>query len=330
MNIAIITGASSGIGEHFLRQIVQERSSFGSIPFEEIWVIARRADRLLAMKNELDPVRIRVFGLDLTSAFALDTLEKELQKQSPTVGLLVNCAGVGFSGRFETVQRDKIHRTIALNCAVLAEFTSVCIPFMIPTGDLCSYPTGPRIINIASTAGFLPQPGFAAYAATKSFVISFSRALHAELRVHNIASTAVCPGPVSTEFAAVATGIPGARTKGFKALFVVKPERLVKKSIIAAKKGRGLYVYGFSQKIFHVLSKILPVRFLLFFAVRLSKDARPPKNNVPKNGVPSGARTASSVPESSIRKTSANSPVSVLETSSDALRILTAYPGKSN
>lgn len=281
MNIAIITGASSGIGEQFLRQLVCERAAFGSVPFEEIWVIARRADRLLSMKNELDPVRIRVFTIDLTDDSAIADLKDELKKRNPTIGLLVNCAGVGRTGRFETISDNDVHRMVVLNCSVLAELTSICLPYMIPLGDLCTYATGPRILNIASSAGFLPQPGFAVYAATKSFVIHFSRALHAELRVHNIASTTVCPGPVSTEFASVATGVPNAKTSGFKSLFVVKPKRLVRKSILASKKARGLYVYGFSQKILHVLTKILPARFLIFLVTHLSKDAKPPRTIKP-------------------------------------------------
>lgn len=305
MNIAIITGASSGIGEQFLRQLVLERGSFGSVPFEEIWVIARRSDRLLSMKNELDPVRIRVFESDLTAQGTLDDLKDELQKRKPTIGLLVNCAGVGHNGRFETVPREEVHKMIALNCAVLAEFTSVCIPFMIPLGDQCTYATGPRILNIASSAGFLPQPGSAVYAATKSFVISFSRALHSELRIHNIASTTVCPGPVATEFAAVATGVPGAKASGFKSFFVVKPARLVRKSILVSKKGRGVYVYGFSQKCFHLLTKILPNRFLIYMVTKLSKDARPPKAEIPVK-----ADTALPGPGSSSQAASAAAPAS--------------------
>jgi len=276
MNIAVITGASSGIGEQFLRQIVKERGYFGSVPFDEIWVIARRAERLLTLQGELDPVRIRVFQKDLTSAESLDAIRDELTLRKPTIGLLVNCAGFGRNGRVETVSRSDVHDMIALNCSSLAELTTICLPYMIPSGDLCTYATGPRIINIASSAGFLPQPGFDVYAATKSFVIHYSRALHSELRVHNIASTTVCPGPVATEFIGIAAGKPGARTKGFKSLFVVKPERLVRKSIKAAKSGRGLYVYGFSQKCLHVFSKILPVKFLMFLITCVSKDARAP------------------------------------------------------
>jgi uncharacterized protein len=351
MNIAVITGASSGIGEQFLRQIVRERSAFGSVPFDEIWVIARRADRLLSMKTELDPVRIRAFMLDLTSDNALDDLSDELKKRNPAIGLLINCAGIGFTGRFETLPRGEIHKMTALNCAVLAEFTSVCLPYMIPTGDLCTYSTGPRIINIASSAGFLPQPGFAAYSASKAFVINFSRALHAELRMHNIASTTVCPGPVATEFAAVATGVPGAKTKGFKSLFVVKPEKLVKKSILASKKGRGLYVFGLSQKILHVLSKILPVHFLIFLVMKLSKDARPPEKPTPVQAMPAKPAPVQSAPIQSAPVQSApvqSAPVihapeqarvivsgessknsgSIPITSIQASRILSLYPGK--
>lgn len=364
MNIAVITGATSGIGEQFLRQLVLERSAFGSVPFEEIWVIARRSERLISLKSELDPVRIRIFSLDLISSSAVADMAEELRKRRPSIGLLVNCAGVGRNGRFETLAQEDVHRMVALNCAALAEFTSVCLPYMIPTGDLCSYATGPRILNIASSAGFLPQPGFSVYAASKSFVISFSRALHAELRIHNIASTTVCPGPVATEFASVATGVPGAKTEGFKSLFVVKPARLVKKSILASKKGRGLYVYGFSQKVIHVLSKILPVHFLVFLMTKLFKDARAPSkeqtvslDTVQKPAAEKGtsslqtpAQTAAlhdappavlNIPGSSGDPLRVAAPQSLTlpdtrnpelsyTTSEQARNILTLYPGKSH
>jgi len=368
MNIAVITGASSGIGEQFLRQLVLERSAFGSVPFEEIWVIARRVERLFSLKNELDPVRIRIFNLDLISSSAVADMAEELKKRKPSIGLLVNCAGVGKNGRFETLPSEDVHRMVALNCAALAEFTSICLPYMIPTGDLCSYATGPRILNIASSAGFLPQPGFSVYAASKSFVISFSRALHAELRIHNIASTTVCPGPVATEFASVATGVPGAKTEGFKSLFVVKPARLVKKSILASKRGRGLYVYGFSQKVIHVLSKILPVHFLVFLMTKLFKDARAPSNSqqvtpdtvqvtpdtvqasaagtgtsslqsapIQASSLPTPAPTPAPVPAQTPPKqdlpasaNGASAASGTPGTSEQALKILSMYPGKSH
>ncbi len=309
MNIAILTGASSGIGEQFLRQIVRERSSFGSVPFNEIWVVARRLNLLEKLKAELDPVRIRVFTEDITCASSLNRIRDELARVQPSVGLLVNCAGVGRTGLFEEASREDAHNMVALNCTALAEITSICLPYMIPNGDLCSYATGPRIINIASSAGFLPQPGFAVYAATKSFVISFSRAMHAELRRHNIASTTVCPGPVATAFVEKAAGQPGAKTTGFKSLFVVKPEKLVRKTILVSKKGRGLYVYGISQKFLHVASKLLPARFMIFLASHLSKDA--------KSSVRANEGAAQVVPDSApaVVQVPADSPT-VAETSS--------------
>ena len=331
MNIAIITGASSGIGEQFLRQLVRERGFFGSIPFEEIWVVARRADRLLTLRSELDPVRIRVYTEDLTSPEALDAIRDELAARNPTIGLLVNCAGVGRTGRFETVSRDDIHRMISLNCSALAELTALCLPYMIPLGDHCSYAAGPRILNIASSSGFLPQPGFAVYAATKSFVIHFSRAIRAELRAHNIGVTTVCPGPVSTEFVGLASGTPGAGPKGIKAYFVVGPERLVAKSIAKAKAGRGVYVYGFSQKCLHAAAKLLPTHLMVSLVSGLSPDAKAPAripaaavlpvapSGIPGSGVQASASGGSGHGAASPR---AAAPV----TSPDAERILAMYP----
>lgn len=266
MNIAIITGASSGIGEQFLRRLVREHGAYGSLPFEQIWVIARRTDRLNTLKDELDPERIRIFGLDLTAPGSIDTLSKALAEENPTIGILVNCAGFGRVGLLEEQLPIDIRSMITLNCAIPAELSGVCLPYMIPTGNKCDFRNGPRILNIASSAGFMPQPGFAAYAASKSFIIHFSRALHAELKMHNIASTTVCPGPVATDFMSTASGKETSEFSGIKALFVVHPDKLAAKAIAASRKGRAVLVYGFSQKAFHVAAKIFPTRFMMFLA----------------------------------------------------------------
>lgn len=304
MDIAIITGASSGIGEHILRKIVTERGAYGSLPFEQIWIIARSEEKLQALKSELDPKRIRPFALDLTDPDALRALSEALQIETPNVGLLVNCAGVGYSGATESMEPAQFRNTVMLNCSALSEMVSICLPYMIPTGDRCPYAMGPRILNIASSAGFMPQPGFAAYAASKAFVISFSRALHAELRMHNISSTTVCPGPVATDFISHGNGAD-ASFRGIKKFFVVRPERLADKSVAAARKGRAILVYGISQKIFHVASKILPTALLLFFAQRLSSD-KPQRPSVA-----SPEATLSTVPSSTVPDSvSAGTPTS--------------------
>ena len=121
------------------------------------------------------------------------------------------------------------------------------------------------VINIASSAGFLPQPDFAVYAATKSYVISFSRAIAEELKDKGIAVTCICPGPVDTDFIKASKNDPNATFTGIKGKFVTSVDKLIPASLKAAKKGRTMYVHGFSQKLLHVASKILPTSWILFF-----------------------------------------------------------------
>lgn len=287
MNIAIVTGASSGIGEEILRELAREQGASGSQPFGQIWAIARSSDRLEALQKELGAELIRTFALDLTDPSAMTVLSEALNQSDPTVGMLVNCAGIGRIGEFLSQTPADQSAMISLNCSVPAELTSICLPYMIRAGREAGFRNGPRILNIASSAAFMPQPGFATYAATKAFLVSFSRALNAELRPYNIISTTICPGPVSTDFLAHATGKASASFSGIKSLFVARPGKLAISSIQAARKGRAVLVYGFSQKIFHVLAKILPARFMMFLASRLSEpkpsayaavDPTPPEN----------------------------------------------------
>ncbi|MBN1892040.1 MAG: SDR family NAD(P)-dependent oxidoreductase [Clostridiales bacterium] len=351
MNIAIVTGASSGIGEEILRALVSERGAFGSLPFGQIWAIARNSERLELLRQELGSSLIRVFALDLTAPQSRDLLSETLAEETPTVGLLVNCAGIGRVGPVleQTIahQRDMI----ALNCSVPAELTAVCLPYMTEAGKNSDFRNGPRILNIASSAAFLPQAGFATYAATKSFLLSFSRATNAELKPYNISSTTVCPGPVSTDFLAHATGKTSASFSGIKSLFIVRPDKLAKSSIRAARKGRSMLVYGFSQKVLHVASKLLPTRFLMFLSSRLTGSNKHTGNAVTAT-IPSykidpvsttvllpfgnGKRTGDDVKISnkqdlaSAQSTTASVSVLPPTTSAQALEILRAYPGKAS
>ena len=122
-----------------------------------------------------------------------------------------------------------------------------------------------KIINIASSAGFLPQPGFACYAASKSYVISFSRAMSAELKAKGIDVMAVCPGPVATDFQRRATEGKEADFTDWRKNFVIDPVKLAKKSLRASAKGRKMLVYPFSQKLLHLASKIVPTSWILAF-----------------------------------------------------------------
>ncbi len=270
MNIAIITGASSGIGEEILRCLTLKNDIFGSPPFDQIWVVARNAARLEALRNELAPGRIRIFVSDLTAPGSLEPVSSALSIENPEVGLLVNCAGAGRVGPVFLQTRDDQKNIISLNCSAPAELISICLPHMIRTAKDSGNSITPRILNIASSAAFLPQPGFATYAASKAFLVSFSRALNEELRPHRITSTTVCPGPVATDFLVHATGKATASFSGIKKFFVARPDKVAASAIRAARKGRGLLVYGLSQKAFHVVAKVLPARFLMFLATRLT------------------------------------------------------------
>ena len=262
-NIAIITGASSGIGKAFLEEIANDRGVNGAAPFDEIWAVARRADKLTEIKTLLGDDRIVPVTADLSSPEDMAKLSDRLALEKPLVGLLINCAGMGMKGLVEDHPAKTLEDTIDVNCTSLAKLTRICIPYMIVRDSSLTKDKRPRIINIASSAGFLPQPGFAAYAASKAFVISFSRALYYELKDHKIIVTAICPGPVKTDFQRKATGGVQADFTGIRKYVVADPVKLAKASVKASGRGRQILVYGFSQKALHVASKIIPTSWIL-------------------------------------------------------------------
>lgn len=264
MNIAIITGASSGIGEAFLRELIKERSAYGSVPFDEIWIIARRKEKLEKLRDELDAKRIVPLVIDLSEPSSLVKLETMLLEKDPTVGLLINCAGMGKRGVVEDKSVTDLEDTIDINCTCLTKVTRICMPYMINKSSAITKKNGPRIINIASSAAFLPQPGFATYAASKAYVLNFSRALAYELKQYNIMVTTVAPGPVKTEFLSKATDNKESEFTGIRALCVADPTKLAIASIKASRHGRKVLVYGFMQKLLHVASKIVPTDLILW------------------------------------------------------------------
>ncbi len=262
-HIAIITGASSGIGKAFLEEIANDRGVNGATPFDEIWAVARSEDKLIEIKTLLGDDRIVPVTADLSSPEDMTRISERLASEKPQIGLLINCAGMGMKGLVEDHPAKTLEDTIDVNCTSLAKLTRICIPYMIAKDLSRTRDKRPRIINIASSAGFLPQPGFAAYAASKAFVISFSRALYYELKDHRIIVTAICPGPVKTDFQRKATGGAQADFTGIRKYVVADPVKLAKASIRASGKGRQILVYGFSQKALHVASKIIPTSWIL-------------------------------------------------------------------
>lgn len=246
MKIAVITGASSGLGAEYCR-LLQARGEY-----DEIWLIARRLERLQALKG--DDARMRCLSLDLTDAAAFDTLCKELTEHDAEIALLINNAGLGTYGSLETLSAESQVRMTDLNVTALTRMTAVCLPFM---------KRGAEIINIASIASFAPNPGMTVYSSTKAYVLSFSCGLREELKARGIRVLAVCPGPMDTEFLDVAE-IRG-RSKMFDTLPYADPKKVAASSLKAARRGRAIYTPLFLFKLYRVLAKILPVTLMIKF-----------------------------------------------------------------
>lgn len=246
MRIALVTGASSGMGRESVLQIADIGRGL-----DEIWVVARRKERLLELERK-SRRPLRLLAIDLTDPDGQAQLRELLARLRPDVKWLVNAAGYGkLAPVGKTAERDELGM-IRLNCEALCLVTRLVLPYMSDNS---------RIIQYASAAAFLPQPGFAVYAASKSFVLSYSRALNEELRPRAIAVTAVCPGPVRTEFFDVAdTGSP---MPFWKKPFMTSAHRVVKKALRDSMMGRSVSVCGLPMKLFALLCRLLPTGFLL-------------------------------------------------------------------
>lgn len=184
MNIAIVTGASSGMGREFVLQLPQY------VTVDEIWVIARREEALNALKKECS-LPVRPIPLDLCDTEAFCVYEKLLKSEKPNVKLLVNAAGFGKFGAFHNIPLSDELRMIDLNCKALVAMTRLTLPYM---------KKGSHILQLDSLSAFQPVPYITTYGATKSFVLSYSRAMNAELKGSGIRMMAMNPGWVKTEF----------------------------------------------------------------------------------------------------------------------------------
>lgn len=243
MKIAIISGASSGIGKAFAKEL-------DALQLDELWLIGRCEERLCALQSEL-ATRSICHALDLTDNSAITVLKTLLAQGDYQIEYLVLSAGVGYNGAFADISCDNARQMIDINCSALTTLTSIALPYICKGG---------HIINIASSAGFLPQPNFAVYAATKAYVISFSRALRQELRARKIKVCAVCPGPVDTAFFQGLENV-----KEYKKRYLISPERVARGAIKASRKNKAVYVPTFSMKLVHLISKILPTSWVLRF-----------------------------------------------------------------
>ena len=246
MNVAIITGASSGMGR---RMAIEIKNRIPNI--QEYWLFGRRKERLKALKKTLRKP-CRLFDEDLTANDFLSKYKKLLSGEKPNIIFLVNAAGFGKIGSIRDLGLKDQLSMIDLNVRALTGICKLSLPYMSDNS---------RIINFASSAAFLPQPAFAVYAAGKSYVLSFSRSLNEELHGSGCHVTAICPGPVKTEFFDIAetTG----RIPFYKYLFMADPKKVCRKALIDSVNKSDISVYGAGMKLVMFLSKITPVPLIL-------------------------------------------------------------------
>jgi uncharacterized protein len=254
----LITGASAGIGYEFARQLAPVVST--------MVLIARRNDRLEALKSELKVINpeLKLFGrpLDLRDKDELERFCDWLDESGLAVALLINNAGLGDHGSFVDSEWERVNSMLQANVYALTYLTFRILPAMRKAG--CG-----AILNVSSIASFLPVPNSAVYAATKAYVTNFSEAIRAELRSSNISVTALCPGPVSTEFLSRATRQGDRQSHTAPDFFVVPVQEVVRQALKAVTKDRARVVPGAIVNVAMTM-----VAFVPMFIKRLVYNAR--------------------------------------------------------
>jgi short-subunit dehydrogenase len=259
----LITGASAGIGYEFARQLAPV--------VRTMVLIARRNDRLEALKSELKVINpeLELFGrpLDLRDKDGLERFCDWLDESGLAVALLINNAGLGDHGSFVDSEWERVKSMLQVNVYALTYLTFRVLPAMRKAR--CG-----AILNVSSIASFLPLPNSAVYAATKAYVTNFSEAIRAELRSSNISVTALCPGPVSTEFLSHATRGGDRQSHTAPDCFIVPVQEVVRQALEAVTKDRARVVPGAIVNLAMTM-----VAFLPMFIKRLVYDARVKRGN---------------------------------------------------
>jgi uncharacterized protein len=261
---ALVTGASSGLGEEFAVQLV-------NLGVEAIALSARRADRLEQLAGTLlaanPSLRIETIPADLADPDGVSGLMAELEKRGFAPEILISNAGLGDLGTFETSDPKTIEAMLAVNITALTRLTRWALPAMLAkkSGWIC---------HVGSTAGLIPLPTFAVYAATKAYVNSFSEALRIELHGSGINVLALCPGPVETEFGQVASRPNSKRAFAPPAFLCVSKEDVVRDTLSALACGRGRFIPGLMVRFPMLLAESTPRWILRLVFNLMSGDFR--------------------------------------------------------
>jgi short-subunit dehydrogenase len=235
--VALVTGASAGLGAEFARQLAAKG--------ERLVLVARRRERLDELAAALG--NARAVAMDLSEPGAAARLMADLEQHGDTVELLVNNAGFGLAGQFAELDGDRQREMIDLNCGALAELAHAVLPGMVAR-------MAGGILNVASTAAFQPGPGMAVYFATKAFVLSFSEAMHDEAEPHGVKISCLCPGPTRTEFRSVS----GFDPKGRLANLSAEAASVVAAGLRGLERNQAVVVPGLSNKMIAQAHRLLP------------------------------------------------------------------------
>lgn len=226
--VTLITGASAGLGVDFAKAYAAKG--------HRLVLVARRKDRLDALSAELG--NARVVAMDLGEPGAAGRLMADLASHGESVGTLINNAGFGLWGRFIKLDGKRQREMIDLNCGALVELCHAVLPDMLARGE-------GAILNVASTAAFQPGPGMATYFASKAFVLSFTEALHEEVKKQGIKVSALCPGPTATEFGEVA----GFKSNGAVSAMTAKSLDVVAAGIDGLERNKAVVIPGIGNKV---------------------------------------------------------------------------------
>lgn len=240
MSVAIITGASGGIGSEFARQL----ATLGLI--DEFWFVARSEDKMKKLADELG-VNAKIIGADLTCEDGINKVREALDAEKPEVKFLINASGFGNFGAFDELSEKEVVQMIDLNVKALVLLTHMTVPYMEPGG---------RIIQLGSGSCFTPLPYFNIYSSSKVFVLHYTKSLNYELKKYGVRATCFCPGWVGTDF--LDKSVANGNTHPKKIKPVLNCEKVVRGCIKASVKGKSMYVTGKYTKFQHVLFKLVP------------------------------------------------------------------------
>ncbi len=245
MSVAVITGASSGLGRAYVDAVLK---IFPEI--DELWLIARRADRLAEIAAAYPQKTVVPIPMDMANMKNYQMLQEKLDTEKPEIKLLINDAGVSAGGHFEEQNIEKMLGMIDLNVKGATAITRVCLPFI---------QNGGTILEVSSTSAFVPNVNLVVYCATKSYISAMCIGLREELKSRKINVCAVCPGLMLTE-------MPGKLTAQQQRLPQIDVKKAAVRSLKAAKRGRSVYTTGAFYKGYRLIAKLMPANLMVKFA----------------------------------------------------------------